>query len=277
MVSRGRDLGDQHGQEARRSRAAAARPSTSLPTAHDSGLDRSSGRAYAPDCADSSLCGGAAGGFRRDHRQHADHDGRRCRARGRGRGRGSRARVGARASAARRRISPITSPPSPRDHTVVIFDHRGHGASDNPTDPAAYSLDRLRGRHARGRRRGRARALPAARPLDGRHGRAAASRSPRPARRRARDDGHVGRADSRLRPVADGHRVRCRAQRGQAGAQGAPRHGERPRDAGVQARARGAARLSRVRGRASGPICREIMWGDDRARARVPARRPRRR
>ena len=30
-----------------------------------------------------------------------------------------------------------------RDHTVVIFDHRGHGASDKPTDPAAYSLDRL--------------------------------------------------------------------------------------------------------------------------------------
>jgi pimeloyl-ACP methyl ester carboxylesterase len=30
-----------------------------------------------------------------------------------------------------------------RDHTVVIFDHRGHGASDNPTDPAAYSLDRM--------------------------------------------------------------------------------------------------------------------------------------
>jgi pimeloyl-ACP methyl ester carboxylesterase len=31
-----------------------------------------------------------------------------------------------------------------RDHTVVTFDHRGHGASDNPTDPAAYSLDRMR-------------------------------------------------------------------------------------------------------------------------------------
>ncbi|HUI48190.1 MAG TPA: alpha/beta hydrolase [Acidimicrobiia bacterium] len=29
------------------------------------------------------------------------------------------------------------------DHTVVIFDHRGHGASDKPTDPAAYSIDRL--------------------------------------------------------------------------------------------------------------------------------------
>ena len=30
-----------------------------------------------------------------------------------------------------------------RDHTVVTFDHRGHGESDNPTDPAAYSFDRL--------------------------------------------------------------------------------------------------------------------------------------
>ena len=30
-----------------------------------------------------------------------------------------------------------------RDHTVVVFDHRGHGASDKPTDPAMYSIDRL--------------------------------------------------------------------------------------------------------------------------------------
>lgn len=30
-----------------------------------------------------------------------------------------------------------------RDHTVVIFDHRGHGESDNPPDPASYSLERL--------------------------------------------------------------------------------------------------------------------------------------
>jgi pimeloyl-ACP methyl ester carboxylesterase len=30
-----------------------------------------------------------------------------------------------------------------RDHRVVVFDHRGHGASDAPTDPSAYSLDRL--------------------------------------------------------------------------------------------------------------------------------------
>ena len=30
-----------------------------------------------------------------------------------------------------------------RDHTVVIFDHRGHGASDKPDDRAAYTLDRL--------------------------------------------------------------------------------------------------------------------------------------
>jgi len=30
-----------------------------------------------------------------------------------------------------------------RDHTVVTFDHRGHGESDKPADPAAYSFDRL--------------------------------------------------------------------------------------------------------------------------------------
>jgi pimeloyl-ACP methyl ester carboxylesterase len=30
-----------------------------------------------------------------------------------------------------------------RDHTVVVFDHRGHGASDKPDDRSAYSLERL--------------------------------------------------------------------------------------------------------------------------------------
>ncbi len=30
-----------------------------------------------------------------------------------------------------------------REHTVVIFDHRGHGASDKPSDRAAYSIDRM--------------------------------------------------------------------------------------------------------------------------------------
>jgi pimeloyl-ACP methyl ester carboxylesterase len=29
------------------------------------------------------------------------------------------------------------------DHHVVTFDHRGHGESDEPDDPAAYSLDRM--------------------------------------------------------------------------------------------------------------------------------------
>ena len=29
------------------------------------------------------------------------------------------------------------------DHTVAVFDHRGHGSSDKPDDPAAYSLERL--------------------------------------------------------------------------------------------------------------------------------------
>ncbi|MFI5045778.1 MAG: alpha/beta fold hydrolase [Acidimicrobiia bacterium] len=30
-----------------------------------------------------------------------------------------------------------------RDHRVASFDHRGHGESDQPDDPGAYSLDRL--------------------------------------------------------------------------------------------------------------------------------------
>ena len=30
-----------------------------------------------------------------------------------------------------------------RDHTVVIFDHRGHGESDNPPEAASYSFARL--------------------------------------------------------------------------------------------------------------------------------------
>jgi 3-oxoadipate enol-lactonase len=30
-----------------------------------------------------------------------------------------------------------------RDHTVVVFDHRGHGASDKPDARSAYSLERL--------------------------------------------------------------------------------------------------------------------------------------
>jgi pimeloyl-ACP methyl ester carboxylesterase len=30
-----------------------------------------------------------------------------------------------------------------RDHRVVVFDHRGHGASGGPEVPSAYSLDRL--------------------------------------------------------------------------------------------------------------------------------------
>jgi pimeloyl-ACP methyl ester carboxylesterase len=30
-----------------------------------------------------------------------------------------------------------------RTHTVVVFDHRGHGESEQPTDPAKYSMARL--------------------------------------------------------------------------------------------------------------------------------------
>jgi pimeloyl-ACP methyl ester carboxylesterase len=31
-----------------------------------------------------------------------------------------------------------------RHHTVVTFDHRGHGSSDHPVEPASYSLARMR-------------------------------------------------------------------------------------------------------------------------------------
>jgi 3-oxoadipate enol-lactonase len=34
--------------------------------------------------------------------------------------------------------------PLARNHTVVTFDHRGHGESDKPTDPRAYDFARLR-------------------------------------------------------------------------------------------------------------------------------------
>ena len=56
------------------------------------------------------------------------------------------------------------------DHTVVVFDHRGHGESDKPDDPLAYSFDRLVAdtlavADATGLDR-----VPAARALDGRHG-----------------------------------------------------------------------------------------------------------
>ena len=30
-----------------------------------------------------------------------------------------------------------------REHTVVVFDHRGHGSSDKPADRASYSFDRM--------------------------------------------------------------------------------------------------------------------------------------
>src|SRR5437868_11027576 len=30
-----------------------------------------------------------------------------------------------------------------RDHTVVVFDHRGHGKSDKPANRDAYSVERL--------------------------------------------------------------------------------------------------------------------------------------
>ena len=46
-------------------------------------------------------------------------------------------------SAARRRTSPTTCQRSRATTPSSSFDHRGHGESDKPDDPLAYSLDRL--------------------------------------------------------------------------------------------------------------------------------------
>ena len=58
-----------------------------------------------------------------------------------------------------------------RDHTVVVFDHRGHGASDKPDDRAAYSLERLAADVVQVADATGTRHVPVARSLDGRHGR----------------------------------------------------------------------------------------------------------
>ena len=47
-------------------------------------------------------------------------------------------------SAAPRKTLRTRSTSSAETHTVVVFDHRGHGASDKPADRGAYTLDRLR-------------------------------------------------------------------------------------------------------------------------------------
>ena len=59
-----------------------------------------------------------------------------------------------------------------RDHTVVIVRPSRPRRERQARRPAGVLARPPRRRHARGRRRGRARPLPAARPLDGRHGRA---------------------------------------------------------------------------------------------------------
>ena len=101
-----------------------------------------------------------------------------------------------------------------RHHRVVTFDLRGHGQSDAPDEPSAYSLDRLAADVLAVADCVRARHLPAARSLDGRHGGApGGARPPRPSRR-ARAHGHVRGPSTR-------HRHRPRALRRRR------RHGER--------------------------------------------------
>ena len=135
-----------------------------------------------------------------------------------------------------------------RHHRVVTFDLRGHGESDAPDEPSAYSLDRLAADVLAVADALRARQLPAARALDGRHGRApGGARPPRPSRR-ARAHGHVRRA---LRPAstpiscASAPSVAVRERHDRAAP--APRRG-RPVGVGrAPARRRRTAGLPRVR------------------------------
>ena len=98
------------------------------------------------------------------------------------------------ASAARRRTSPTTRPRSRTTTPWSSFDHRGHGESDKPDDPLRVLLRPPRRRHARGRRRGRLEPLPAARSLDGRHGRPPDRARPSGPGRGAGTDGHRARS-----------------------------------------------------------------------------------
>ena len=127
-----------------------------------------------------TILGGASGPVSRDHGADAHHDGRRCRARSRGGRRRVRACCSCTGSAARRKTSPTTSPSLARDHTVVVFDHRGHGASDKPADRGAYSLERLATDTLAVADAAGFDSLPAARPFDGRHGRAQGRARARP-------------------------------------------------------------------------------------------------
>ena len=159
-----------------------------------------------------------------------------------------------------------------RDHTVVTFDHRGHGESDNPTDPAAYSLERM---VADSLAVADATGLDHFRLLGHSMGGMVARKIAiqEPSRIDALgDDGHVGRTDSGLRRRTDGHRGRCRAHAGQAGAQGIDGLRERVGDARVQARRRGASRFCRVRGAQVGRHVGDHV-GHDGPRARVSIRR----
>ena len=110
-------------------------------------------------------------------------------------GRRSGARAACTGSAARRRTSPTTSTRSRRGRTVVTFDHRGHGESDEPADPCGLLARPPRADTSwPSPTRVGARPVPAPRPLDGRDGRAPGrARRARPGRR-ARDHEHRRRA-----------------------------------------------------------------------------------
>ena len=207
-------------------------------------------------------------------------DRRRCRAR-----RSSSAAQGppfAAGARVRRRQGGLRRPrrrARPRSHRSSTFDHRGHGESDTPDDVGGVLARPARRRHARGRRRGRARAVPAARALDGRDGRPPRSCSPTRSgstrscswtRRPGRCRGSTrswSRSAAADRARATGMDVLKRAAR-------RGRHARaRPPYQRVLGR---AARLRGVRATASGRALARCMWAAmarEIARPARPARR----
>ena len=259
------DSREQHDEEHARSPAGAARPSTSPPerraTAGSPGI-RASLRAGAVPIS-AAVVVDADGRDSRDHGRDADHDGRRRRARGRGvpatgpglllvHGFGGREGGLRRPRADARRATT----------RVVTFDHRGHGdeRQARPTRPPTRSTGSSPTRSRSPTRPGSTTSACSATRW------AAWSRAGSRSTHTERVDALVmmdtsRRSDSRVRSRAHRHRRDVALTEGKEALKDLLDFVSVARDARVQARARGAARLSPSSRRASGTDLSEIMWG----------------
>ena len=142
-----------------------------------------------------------------------------------------------------------------RDHTVVVFDHRGHGESDKPDDLAAYSFDRLvADTLAVADAVGLDRFRLLGHSMGGMVARRVVLQHPERVEALILMDTAPGPIE--LRSRADGVRRADGAERGQGRAESAARRDRPAQHARVRAGARRAARVTRSSRTASGPTCR---------------------